>query len=52
MKFYNENEDIETLFSNIELVNSLYELIDKTNIDFIFHVTDNYSNLELIYSKK
>lgn len=35
----------------IELVNNLYELIDKTDIDFIFHVADDYSNLELIYSK-
>jgi hypothetical protein len=35
----------------IELHNNLYELKDKTNIDFISYVADDYSKLELIYSE-
>ena len=34
----------------IDFVNNLYELKNKTNIDFLSYVADDYSKLELIYS--
>lgn len=34
----------------IELANNLYELKNKTNLNFISCVADDYSKLELIYS--
>lgn len=34
----------------IELVTNLYELKNKTNIDFLSYVADDYSKLELVYS--
>lgn len=35
----------------IDLLIKLYKLKNKTNIDFISYVADDYSKLELIYSK-
>ena len=50
----NEIEQASRIGDNgkiIELIDNLYELKNETNIDFISYVADDYSKIELIYSR-